>query len=127
MAPLATGSGESLLAIRRSADGELDTRVEVVPVLFALFVSGDDAVTTAEFVSVRPPGALTLTAIDRVAKPGNEIVPRFAVTVPLDPTDGPLQLPWLEEQETNVVPAGSGSLTIAPLAAAGPLLFTMIV
>jgi hypothetical protein len=111
----------------RSASGATPTEVVAVEVLFELLVSGVADVTTATFVSVTPPGAVTLTAIDRVAKPGNPIVPKLAVTVPFAPTDGPLQLPWLALQEMKVVPIGSGSVTLTPSAKPGPALFTRIV
>ena len=101
--------------------------VEVEAVLLPLLVSGVAEVTTAVFVNVTFGGAVTLTWIDSVAKPGNPIVPKLAVTVPFDPTDGPLQLPWLALQEMKVVPTGSGSVTFTPSEKPGPALFTRIV
>jgi hypothetical protein len=89
--------------------------------------SGVADVTTAVFVKLTPSGAVTLTAIERVAKPGAPIVPKLAVTVPFEPTAGPLQLPWVAEQEMNVVPTGSGSVTLTPSEKPGPALFTVIV
>lgn len=53
--------------------------------------------------------------------------PRLATTVPLNPTGGPAHVPWLTEQDVNVVPAGSGSVTVTAVAALGPPLETVTV
>ena len=91
--PTPTGSGRSVFVMLRSARATTPTLVDVDDWLLPIFVSGVAAVTTAVFVRVTPPGAVTLTAIERVAKPGAPIVPKLAVTVPFDPGAGPLQLP----------------------------------
>ena len=122
--PLKTGSGASLLVRERSALGAGvgggPTRVTLVPLLLPGFgsVTADDA--TAVFVRVEPAEAVTLTTIVMVAFAEDAMLPRLAVTVPLVPTAGPVQVPWLEVQETKVVPLGSGSLTITPVAGSGP-------
>lgn len=61
------------------------------------------------------------------APPPFGIVPRDATTVPFVPGAGPAHVPWLTVQETNVVPAGSGSVTVTPSAAAGPAFATVSV
>lgn len=54
-------------------------------------------------------------------------VPRSAVTVPVVPGVGPLQVPSVVWQETKTVSAGSGSTTVVLTAGAGPALSTEIV
>jgi hypothetical protein len=100
--------------------------VLTVAVLSAGFGSGVDEVTTAAFVSV-PLAAMTFTTITRVAEADGVKEPRIAETVPVVPTGGPAQIPWLVEQETKTVPAGRGSVTRTPAAVAGPALNTTIV
>jgi hypothetical protein len=47
--------------------------------------------------------------------------------VPVDPTGGPPQVPWLVWQETNVVADGSGSVIETASASAGPAFPTVSV
>lgn len=49
-------------------------------------------------------------------------VPTLHVTV-----DVPLQVPWVDVAEVRVVPAGRTSVTVVPVAVAGPLFVTTIV
>ena len=56
------------------------------------------------------------------------IVPSSQRIVPLPPTAGPVQLPWLVVgNDASVVWEGSGSLISTVLAGFGPLLVTVIV
>src|SRR5215471_6928006 len=118
--PLPTVGG-ALLAILRSAPAGGGETVDVVEaVLFETSVSGFEEVTTPVLISEDPPGAVTLTTIVTRANPGFGSEPRLATTVPLEPIDGPTQLPWLVVQDWKVVPTGSGSVTTTPVAVPDP-------
>ncbi len=69
-----------------------------------------------------PDVMVTFTTIVTVAEPPTAMVPRLAVTVPLVPEGGPLQLPGEAVHEMKVTPAGSGSLSMTATAASGPRL-----
>src|SRR5712692_1061077 len=125
MPPLATGFGDDVFTTERSAPpGAGLTLVVTDAVLLPVAGSGVEAVTKAVLVSELPPGAVTVTWIVTRAKPGVGMEPRFAMTLPLDPTAGPRQLPWLTVQERKVVPTGRGSFNTTPLEVLGPLLLT---
>ena len=49
--------------------------------------------------------------------------PTEQVTVP----DAWVQVPWVEDAEEKVTPAGRGSVTVTPVAGLGPALATLIV
>src|SRR5580765_6544759 len=120
--PLETWLG-AVLTTDMSADGEgggAETLVVTDAVLLEMSVSAVVEVTTAVLISVDPPGAVTLTTIETSAKPGDAIEPRLATTVPLAPTAGPLQLPTLVLHDWKVVPNGSGSVTVTPVAVPEP-------
>lgn len=87
--------------------------------------SGVVEVTVAVF-RIMPEAVTTVVRIVSVAPLPARIVPREATTVPLVPTGGPVQVPWLGAQDTNVVPGGSGSVTVTPSAVDGPALATVI-
>jgi hypothetical protein len=104
--------------------------------LFTKFGSDVEEVTEAVFITEVPPGAVTVTVIVTWANPPGGMDPRLAITVPLAPPAGPVQLPWLVVQAVQlgfwtdvqkVVPAGKGSVTTTLAAALGPLLVTPIV
>lgn len=94
-----------------------------------------EEVTEAVFITEVPPGEVTVTVIETWAKPPAGIEPRLAVTVPLVPPVGAVQLPWLAVQPVQlgvwtdvqkVVLGGKGSVTTTLAAAPGPLLVTPI-
>src|SRR6266851_5453607 len=122
--PLATVAGAVLTTLKSAPPGAGLTEDVADAVLLAGTGSGVEEVTEAVLVSVMPPGAVTVTTIVTTAKPGEGIEPGLAKTVPLDPTAGPRQLPWLTVQERNVVPTGRGSLRTTPFEMPGPLLLT---
>lgn len=74
-----------------------------------------------------PYDTVTFTTIVTVAVSPRASVPRLAVTSPPVPTAGPAQVPGTAWQETNVVPAGSGSLRVTARAGSGPRLATVMV
>jgi hypothetical protein len=105
------------------------TLVVVVPKLLAGFGSVVEDETTAVFVKVEGLAAVTLTVIVTVAtfRPTGS-VPRLAVTVPLVPGAGPVQVfTGTVTHETNVVPLGIGSFKITATAGSGPPLLTLSV
>lgn len=110
--------------------GESDqgpTVVVSVAVLLAPFESGVEAETAAVFESMMAGDAITVTVIVTVAFPDAASAPMFAVTRPVVPTFGKLQVPWLATQLRLVVPAGRGSFITTSLAAPGPLFVTVMV
>lgn len=97
--------------------------VRAEPVLLAGLASRVGDATVAVFSSV-PPDALTVTTIVTVTDEPAAIVPTFTVSV--FPTGGAHE-PWVVEQDTNVVPDGSGSDSTTAAALAGPAFETTIV
>lgn len=93
------------------------------PVLLAGLTSRVGDATVAVFSS-DPPEALTVTTMVTVTDEPAAIVPTFAVTVL--PAGG-AQEPCVVEQETKVVPDGSGSVSTTAAALAGPPFETTIV
>ena len=124
--PVTTGSGESELVICRSETGAPVTVVLAVAELLAVVGSLDMPLTEAVLLMVEPGAAVTLTTRVIVSDAPAAIAPSEHDTVPVPPTGGVLQLPELVN-ETNVVPAGTVSLKLAPLSASGPLFVTVIV
>jgi hypothetical protein len=74
-------------------------------------------------VLVIVPAALGVTTMVMVALAPLVSVPRLQVTVLPDR----LQLPWLDEEETNVTLDGRVSVTLTFVAVPGPLLVMVIV
>src|SRR5262245_46529293 len=66
---------------------------------------------------------LAFTAISIVAEAAEARVPRLQMTVSFVAA----QFPWLEVDVVKVTPAGRGSVSVTPVAAAGPLLVTLTV
>ena len=100
--------------------------VDAVAVLFAGFGSVVVELTVAVF-AVEP---LTVITIWNVADAPAERVPIEQVTVPCAPGAGLMQLnvgPAVCDSETNVLPAGSGSVIVTFSASLGPRFVTMIV
>jgi hypothetical protein len=102
-----------LLTIFMSADGEPAVVVALAE-LFAGFGSDSDAETDAVFVFV--PDVDAVTTIDMVAFALAASEPSEQVTTP----DAWLQVPCELDAETNVVPAGSVSVTVTFVAVCGP-------
>lgn len=124
-----TGVGVGVGTVVGVGVGNVLTFVEVVPKLLAGFGSTVEEETTAVFVRVEGLAAVTLTVIVTVAtfRPTG-IVGKFAVTVPLVPWAGPVQVPpGTVKQETNVVPLGIGSFKITAAAGSGPPLLSLSV
>ena len=74
--------------------------------------------------------ALTFTTMVNIAVSPEATVALENVTVPVPPTAGELgvqPLPVVTVAETNVVLAGTGSVTVTEVAAFGPLLMKLIV
>jgi hypothetical protein len=96
------------------------TAVVAVAVLVAGSASGSAAAAVAVLTTVPAPVALTTSCTVAVAP---------AARLPSAQLTGfrPLQPPWLAVAETSVTPAGSGSVTVTPVAAPGPWLVTVIV
>src|SRR5207237_345192 len=86
------------------------TVVVAVALLFAGFGSGVLDDTLAVFARPLPAGAVTVAWIVTVAMPVGGRLPRFMVTVFPTSVVGHAP-PWVEVQDTKVVPAGGGSVT----------------
>jgi hypothetical protein len=107
---------------------------ETVAVVVAELLPGVGSVVVAETVAVlatvpeAPEG--TFTTRESVAEAPAARVAPVQLTVPLAPTAGVVQVkagPAVWVEETNVVPAGSGSLMTTACASLGPALATVIV
>ena len=92
-----------------------------MPVLFEPTASKLVLLAEAELIKVPVDEGAVITMVT-VAEAPFAIEPRLQITVVV-----PLHEPWLEVADTNVVPAGSGSVMLTPLAAPGPLLSVVIV
>jgi hypothetical protein len=101
------------LVIARSADAAV-TVVVAEALLFVPFGSPSAAETDAVFVFV--PDVDAVTTIDTVAFALTASEPSGQVTTP----DTWLQVPCELDAETNVVPAGSVSVTVTFVAVCGP-------
>lgn len=107
-----------IVTMRLIACFGVTTCVEVVALLLFVCGSAGEPLTLAELVSV--PVTVGFTVIVTVALAPLARLPRVQVTVVV-----PLQLPWVAEAETKVAVLGSGSVTVTPVAAAGPVLVTV--
>src|SRR5215475_1748577 len=96
------------------------TTTLAVAVLLETSVSGLSPWTTTVFVCV--PSALGLVTSVIVTVAPASILPMSQVRVA-----PPVQLPWLLDAETKVLPAGIGSEIVTPLSVLGPLFLTTIV
>jgi hypothetical protein len=94
---------------------------------FPMFMSTEVVLTVTVFEIAEPGAAVKVTTRVIVAEPDAGIEPSEQFTVPLLPGAGAEHEPWLGPTETNVVPAGRGSLTVASVAVSGPLLLTVII
>ena len=115
----------------RSACGAATVTV-LVEVLLATSGSGPDVVTTAVFVMAMPAtvvdGTPTTTVKDSAVAPGGSADVLAAVMVPVPPTAGVVRVhPAGDVALTNVVPAGTASLSCTEAALAVPMLSTAIV
>src|SRR4051812_16086359 len=91
-----------------------------VAVLLVRLVSGLSPMTTAVLVWV--PGWLGVVTRVIVTVAPAAIVPMSQFRIA-----PPVQVPWVEDAETNVFPAGIGSETFTPVSVLGPLFVTTIV
>src|SRR6185295_12082205 len=128
--PAKTGSGVSVLVTARSAIAL--TVVVAVPVLLPGVGSVVTAAPTALLVIVVPFGVpeFTLTTIENVAVSPAATVALENTTLPVPPTAGALMLqplPVVTAADTNVVLAGTASVTVTVWASLGPLLTKLIV
>src|SRR5687768_2003182 len=128
--PANTGSGVSVLVTARSA--EALTVVVEVPVLLAGLGSVVALAPTALLVIVVPAAVLelTFTTIVNVAVSPGSTVPFENTTFPVPPTGGALMLqplPVVTIADTNVVFAGTASVTDTVCASLGPPLTKLIV
>src|SRR5437870_1017988 len=102
------------------------TVVVVLPVLLAGVLSASVLVAEAELVTT--PAEVDETVMVTVAVAPDAIEPRFAVTVPLEPTGGVTSEPCDVVAETKFSEAGSTSVSVTPDAPNGvPTFFTVIV
>src|SRR5207253_7462935 len=119
------GSGASDFVTARSA--RVCTVVEAVPVLFPGVGSVVALAAVAELLMVAPLAvlALTLTTMVKTAVSPAATVAFEKTTLPVPPTAGAdvLQpLPVVTLADTNVVLAGTASVTVTVCASLGPLL-----
>ena len=84
----------------------------------------DDAVAV---LTRLPPATVTWTTIVTCAAAPTASVPIVTVTVPFEPTGGPTHGPGTAVQERNLVPGGSGSVSVTAAAVSGPRLDTVTV
>src|SRR4051812_46450034 len=115
--PVATGSGESLSSIDRSADGGTSTVVVALDSLFARLGSPVADDTVAGFVTL---GAAERSGVTTIVTVASLAAPAATVPRPQVPVLVPAQEPWLAVAGTRVGPAGSGSETLTALAESGP-------
>ena len=110
---------ERFWSVRIGLGGGLSTTVVTPAVLLDESGSASDALTLA--VSVICPEAVGVTMTVTMALAPLANVPTEQLTGPV-----PLQEPCVVEEETNVTPAGSVSVTLTFVACAGPLFLTVI-
>jgi len=120
--PTKTDRGETTTAVQNCTGGTSAPLTWTVAdaVLFAGFVSDSLPVTVAVFVI--EPTVVAVVRIVTVALAPAASPPSWQVTSGL-----PEHVPCVAELETNVIPAGTGSASVTPLAALGPLFVTTIV
>src|SRR5258705_2886228 len=128
--PAMTGSGESVLVTDISAC--VLTVVVAFPVLLAGVGSGVVLAATAslEIVDPLPVFAFTFTTIVKTAVSALGTLPFEKTTLPVPPTAGAAVLhpvPVVTTADTNVVLAGTASVTVTVEADAGPLLTKLTV
>src|SRR5205823_10622991 len=106
--------------------GVLTTVVAVAVLLPGVMSLGDETVAVLMIVAVpAPAGAVTLTTMLGVVAPTARFAARVHVTVP--EAWAQLQLASVPANETNVVPAGRGSVTLTPDAGSGPGAFETLI
>jgi hypothetical protein len=114
--PVVTGSGLSVFVIDRSATL---TSVAAVAVLFPLVLSLGDETVALFVIDPAEDGAVAVIVILGASAPAARFPPvRLHVTVPLTL----LQLQFVPDAPTNVVPAGRVSTTFTAEASSGPAL-----
>src|SRR4051794_24617765 len=119
--PAWTGSKASVLVIWRSAEGGGSTAVWALAWLLPTFASAVVEDTVAVLVtpgSAVCPAVATIVTVTSFAAPALT-VPRTQLTVLV-----PEQVPWVDDAETSVRPAGSGSDSDTAAAGLGPALWT---
>src|SRR5207244_1797661 len=118
MGLLAVAVAGPVLVMARSA--EAITWVVADAVLLAAFGSGSLPLTVAVLVMVPAvAGAVALIVIVALAPEASE--PTAQVTVP----EALVQVPWVEVADVKPTPEGRVSVTVAPVAASGPLFFAV--
>src|SRR6185369_376302 len=122
--PAITGSGVSVLVTDRSA--LVATVVVAVPVLLPGVGSAVVAAAVAELVIVAPLAvlALTFTTIVNTAVSDGATAAFENTTLPVPPTAGAVgvqPVPVVTTADTNVVFAGTASVTVTDVALPGPL------
>src|SRR6266436_5054193 len=118
MGLLAVAVAGPVLVTARSA--EAVTVVDADAVLLAAFGSGSLPVTVAVLVMLSAvTGAVALIVILALAPEASE--PAAQVTVP----EALVQVPWVEVADVKPTPEGRVSVTVAPVAASGPLFFAV--
>src|SRR3954447_278023 len=96
------------------------TRTVVLALLFVVSVSRSLPTTVAVFVSV-PVVCARVTSVTVTLLPAGMLPIAHEMTAP------PVQAPCVVATETKLVPAGTGSATVTPVAPLGPLFVTTIV
>ena len=124
------GSGDATFTVNRSAD----VTTMVVAVLESLPGVGSvvalAAVAVLDMTVAAGVPELTFTTTWKVAVSPAATVPFEKTTLPVPPTTGdavPQPVPNVTEDETNVVFAGTASVTVTVCASLGPLLMKLMV
>src|SRR6185295_3346045 len=113
------------LASSTFCSAALFTVTLALPVLVAGVLSLSVLVPVAEFTTT--PEVVELTVIVTVAIALGASVPRFAVTVPLDPTGGVTSEPCDVVADTKLNEAGKTSVSVTPVALKGVLTFFTVI
>jgi len=104
--------------------------VTVVVMVVELFAGSGSArllVTVTVLLRVGPADVATLTVTVRTADAPEASVPSAQVIVPVPPTEGGVQEPWVVPTEPKVVPVGVEPLRVTAGAEAGPALSAVMV
>src|SRR5438874_2078001 len=118
MGPPVVAVAGPVLVIARSA--EAITGLDADDVLLVLVGSGSLPLTVAVLVMVPAvAGAVALIVIVSLAPAASG--PTAQVTVP----EALVQVPWVEVADVKPTPEGRVSVTVAPVAASGPLFFAV--
>src|SRR5712664_797751 len=122
MRPTNSVFGATPTAVQNTAGGTNlpFTTTVAEAVLLAVLVSCSFATVVAVFVSVPCTSAVVTSVI--VTEEPTAMLPSWQLT-----RAPPVQVPCELATETNVVPAGTGSATVTPVAPFGPLFVTTIV